>query len=202
MLIIGLTGSLATGKSTVASLFRDRGAKVIDADRIAHQLMKRNGNCYKAIVQKFGKGILTKGSIDRKKLAAVVFADSRKRKTLERIIHPAVTKEIRKSIELFKKRSSKGIVVLDVPLLFESGLDQYVDVIIVVKARRIDQITRAVNHLKITKKEAQRRIAAQMPLNEKIRRADIIIDNNQSKRKTKNEVDEIWLRARRKKINQ
>ncbi len=190
--IIGLTGSLATGKSTVAGIFAALGAKVIDADAIAHELMHPKGACFQSVVKLFGQDILSRGYIDRKKIAEIVFQDIKKLDQLVRIIHPEVRKEILKAIQSFKKGGKKKVVVVDVPLLFESKLHHYVDLSVVVKATQAQQVERAVDRLNITKAQARHRIKAQMPLREKIRLADIIIDNRGNITQIKKQVKRIW----------
>ena len=199
MVVIGLTGSLGTGKSTVAGFFAGLGAVVLDADAIAHQLIGPRGACTGAVVKAFGSAILKGGNIDRRRLAAIVFHDPKKIKRLEGIIHPNVNKEISARLTEFKRDSQVQVVILDVPLLFESRLDRLVDYTVVVKAGRQNQMKRAVGKLRLSRGEALRRIRNQMPLREKIRRADIIIDNEGSLTKTYNQVKEIWQRIHRRK---
>ncbi|MBF0523062.1 MAG: dephospho-CoA kinase [Candidatus Omnitrophica bacterium] len=191
MFVVGLSGSLKTGKSTVAAMFVELGAFVVDADKIAHQEMTPQGSCYRPIVKVFGQKILNEdGMIDRKKLSGIVFKDRAQLNKLMKIIHPAVKKEIRKVVQSL--RGKQGILVLDVPLLFESGLHKEVDVSVVVKAHRQKQITRAVRQLKISKVQAGNRIKAQMPLKAKIRLANFIIDNNGTINQTRKQVVQIW----------
>jgi dephospho-CoA kinase len=192
MVIIGITGSLATGKTTVASLFAENGSRVLNADIIAHRFMRKDEACYKPIIKNFSTAILTRGRIDHKKLAAIVFNDAYALKRLTKITHPLVIRHIRKKIKQFKKNKRNKAVVLDVPLLFESGLDAYVDVVIVVTAKKTQQIERIKKRLKISKSEALKRIKAQIPLTSKIRFADIIIDNSGNLNKTKRQVNLIW----------
>ena len=192
MLVIGLTGSLGTGKTTVAAMFADFGAKVLNADRIAHQQITPKGACFKRVVRTLGKNILTAGRIDRRKVAASVFTNSRQLHKLERIIHPAVRKVLRTKIQEFKKGKGKVVVVMDVALLFESKLNVDSDLTVVVKTSRVTQINRAIKQLNITKADAKRRIKAQMPLEKKIRIADMIIDNNGTLTNTKKQVKQIW----------
>jgi len=192
MRVIGLTGSLGTGKTTVAEMFADLGAKVLNADRIAHQQIMPKGPCFKRVVRALGKDILTAGRIDRRKVAVHVFANGRELRKLERIIHPVVRKVLRTKIQKYKKGKEKIIVVMDVPLLFESKLNVDSDLSIVVKTSRVTQIDRATKQLNITKADAKRRIKAQMPLQKKIRLADMIIDNNGTLTKTKKQVKQIW----------
>ncbi len=192
MHVIGLTGSLGSGKSTVASIFKGLGAKVIDADKIAHQLIYPGQPCFLAVVKMFGKDILTSGKIDRAKVASQVFSNPKKRRQLEEIIHPAVRKVILAKIKKHKDGRRTGVLIVDVPLLFEVKLNDCVDCSIVVKANKAIQIVRATKLLGITRAEAQRRIKAQMPLRQKIRLADIIIDNNETLKQTQKQVKQIW----------
>ncbi len=198
MFVIGITGSLGTGKTTVADMFAKLGAKVIDADRIVHQEIRKTGVCFKPIVKAFGQVVLTKGSIDRKKLADIVFKNERKRRQLERIIHPVVKKRFRAKITQYRRQKEKGVVV-DVPLLFESGFDKEVDIAIVVRTNRAKQFARAIQHFNISRAEVIRRIKAQMPLREKIRFADMIIDNNETLMQTRKQVKAIWQRIQQMK---
>ncbi len=199
MLIVGLTGSLGTGKSTVAAMFKRKGARIIDADRIVHQLICPRGRCYAPVVKAFGRRIVCQGRIDRKELASLVFQNERALKILTDIIHPQVSAEIKKKIQEYRHGAFQGIVVVEVPLLFESGLDRYVDIAMVVTARRRQQIARASRQLKISQEEAARRLRAQMLLKDKIRLADIIIDNSGTKRQTQKQADRIWPRLLQKR---
>lgn len=192
MLVIGLTGNFGTGKTTVASLFAELGAKVIDTDKMAHRLMREDRACTKKIIKEFGKSILTLGHIDRKKLGDIVFVDSRRLKKLERIIHPKIIKEIKDKIAIYGKKRKGKVLVIDVPLLFESGLDKHVDVIIAVKADLEKQIQRTMKCLSLTRQEISNRIHAQMPMKEKLLLSDIIIDNRGTIQRTKSQVKKIW----------
>ena len=199
MLTVGLTGGFGTGKTTVARLFSSLGAKVIDADKLNHQLMKRNEDSFKPIVKSFGQEILTDGDIDRKKLGAVVFNNSNRLKKLCRIVHPAIISEIKNGISHYKKDKSNQMIIIDAPLLIETGLDRLVDILIVVKASRKKQIKRVIRRMKIKRSEVLKRLKAQMPLKDKVRLADITIDNNGSLTKTKKEVRRIWQKLSKKK---
>ena len=170
-------------------MFARLGARVIDADGIVHKEMRRGGRCYAPVIRTFGKQVAGGSGIDRKKLAAVVFSDRRKLKLLERIVHPKVRLGIQEEL---KKYRGGEIAVIEVPLLFEAGFNRYVDTTIVVTASRRSQIERSRRSLKITRTEALRRIKAQMPLRDKIRRADIIIDNSTTKQQTHKQVKAIW----------
>jgi len=192
MRVIGVTGGLGSGKTTVAGMFKDLGAKILDADKIARRQLLPKGKCFKAVIKVFGKNIVTSGKIDRKRVADRVFKDLKKLRQLEQIIHPEVRKEIIKKIQNYKVRKRKTVIVLDVPLLFESKFHRHVDISIVVKASKAVQVARATKLLGMTKAEAQRRIKAQMPLRKKIRLADMIIDNQGSLIQTKKQVKLIW----------
>ena len=192
MRVIGLTGSLGTGKSTVAGMFADLGAKVLSADKIAHQQITPKGACYKKVIRAFGKDILTAGRIDRRKVAARVFQNRGQLRTLEKIIHPVVRKVLRAKIQQYKKRKGRVVVVIDVPLLFESKLNRDVDFSIAVKTNRTIQMARIIKKLGMTKADAECRIKAQMPLYQKIRLADMTIDNNGTLTNTKTQVKRIW----------
>lgn len=192
MCVIGLTGSLGAGKSTVAAMFAELGAKVLDADKIAHRQICPGGPCFRPVVEAFGKDILTAGKIDRKKVARRVFRDPRQLRKLERIVHPAVRRAIVAEVKRYKQRKRKMVVVIDVPLLFESGLHRHVDIAVVVKTGRAVQMARAVKLLGITKAEAARRLRRQMPLRQKIRLADMTIDNNGTFKQTQQQVKQIW----------
>ena len=200
MLVVGLTGSLSTGKSTVAALLKQKGARVLDADRMAHDVMTRRP-CLRKIVSVFGTEVLHKGKVDRRKIAAVVFNDQRKLNRLVKIIHPFVIKEMTKKVKACQRMKISSVVVLDVPLLFESGLHRLADVTVVVSAPQKQQIQRAMRRLKISKTEALARIKSQMPLHKKIQQADIIVDNSQNLNKTKKQVNDIWQKLWQKTKN-
>ena len=199
MVILGVTGSLSTGKTSVALFFKELGAKVLDADKIAHEQMKKGGACYEQVIKKFGKNILDGDKINRKKLADIVFNDKKKLDKLATIIHPVVKFAIGEEVRRYSNRKKEYLVVIDVPLLFESNLHRYVDWIIVVKAKQQQQIERAVEKFKISRQQAASRIKMQMPLREKIRLADIIIDNSGSLIETKKQVKETWQKIFLKK---
>ncbi len=192
MLSVGITGSFGTGKSTVAWMFARQGAKVLDADEIVHELMAPRGKCFKAVLRQFGPGILQHGRIDRKKLAGLVFADPDKLKKLENIIHPAVKREIQQRLKELAKHTENRIVAVEVPLLLEAGWTHLVDCVIVVTANRSAQLKRIQSRQRMVKEEIFRRIQSQMPLKEKIKMADFVVDNSRDLRKTKNQVKNIW----------
>lgn len=190
MKIIGLTGSFGTGKTFVASIFRSLGAKVIDADRIAHGVIRKGKPEYNRIVKSFGKEILNeKKEIDRAKLGAVVFSNAALLRELNRIVHPSVIKEIRRSIRTAGK---KDIVVIDAPLLIEASLDKFIDKLIVVKCQKRRQIERCREKFCLQKKEILRRIESQIPLKKKMKMADLVIDNSLTRSRTREQARKAW----------
>ncbi|MDP2939319.1 MAG: dephospho-CoA kinase [Candidatus Omnitrophota bacterium] len=194
MLIVGITGSFGTGKTTVAKFFKQFGAKLIDADKIAHQLLKTNSTIYKNIIQNFGKRILKDGSlnIERRKLAKVVFKHRTLLNKLNKIIHPAVIREIKKEIRRIKSYFPHKIIAIEAPLLIEAGLLNLVDKLVVVTAHKNIQISRIKKIKNLSKGEIELIIKAQLPLKEKLKSADYVVDNNGSLEYTKKQVREIW----------
>jgi dephospho-CoA kinase len=190
-IILGVTGSFGSGKSTVAGIFRSFGAKVIDADILAHQCLTKGRDTYRRIVKLFGKGILQEGgAIDRRKLAAIVFANTVALKKLNSIIHPKVIRQIKREI----RRAVKGIIVLDVPLLVESGLVSLADKTIVVKMDPAVQLRRLRQKTSLLDNEILMRIKCQSPLRKKMRFADFIIDNSGTIGELKKKVQAIRRR--------
>ncbi|MFH1678160.1 MAG: dephospho-CoA kinase [Candidatus Omnitrophota bacterium] len=194
-MIVGITGNFGAGKTTVANMFRDLGAKLIDADKIAHRLMRNQEEAYKQIIVSFGKEVLSGGRhcIDRKKLAAVVFKDAKALKRLNRIMHPGILSIIKNKI---KEASDNKFLVIEAALLIESGLLSWVDKLIVVKSDPKIQMKRLGKN-GLTLKEIKQRLRVQMPQGEKIRHADFVIDNSGVREKTKKQVIEIWNKIRR-----
>lgn len=177
-MIIGLTGGIASGKSTVSKMIKELEIPVIDADIIAREVVEIGETAYAKIVDYFGRGILNEtGSLDRKKLGEIVFNNDEKRLVLNKIVHPAVRNRINEKIEQQKKTGNKTIV-LDIPLLFESKLTYLVDKIIVVFVDQEIQKQRLKLRDQFSEEEALARIASQMPLKEKLALADEVIDNH------------------------
>ncbi len=189
-IVIGLTGSFGTGKSTVAKIFQSLGAKVIDADEISHQLIRPGKSLHKRIFQEFGREVFSSdGSVDRKKLGELVFANPRTRMQLEKLMHPEIIKEIKKQIRICRKR----IVVLDAPLLIEAGLTSLADKLVVVVTSELTQKQRSLRRdSSLTSTQIKNRLDAQIPLIKKLPMADFIIDNDKQLSKTKQEVRRIW----------
>jgi len=187
-IILGVTGGFGTGKTTVVNYFKKFGAKIIDADKIAHRLIRPNSKVYRKIVGIFGGGILKKNkSIDREKLSGIIFNDKDLLKKLNRSVHPEVIRVIQREI----KQLAGKMIVLDVPLLFEAGLERLVDKTVVVKVSKAKQLARLAGKALFSKENILRRIKAQLPLSDKIRRADFVIDNNGTFEKTKEQVERL-----------
>lgn len=190
VLTIGLTGGIASGKSTVAAMFRDLHIPVIDADEIAHRVTAIDGEAYQLIVETFGSDILdSNGAIDRRRLGAIVFHDEQKRKQLNAIVHPLVRQHMLKQKEQYARKGEKA-VVLDIPLLFESNLEHLVDRILVVYVDEQIQLRRLCERNGFSFEEAWARIKSQMPLEQKRKKADAVIDNNGTIEQTKRQLYE------------
>ncbi|ADI25810.1 dephospho-CoA kinase [Geobacillus sp. C56-T3] len=187
-LTIGLTGGIASGKSTVSAMMRELGLPVIDADEAARAVVRPGEDAYRQIVAAFGPGILqTNGEIDRAKLGAIVFNNEEERKKLNAIVHPAVRQKMLAEKEALVRSGAKT-VVLDIPLLFESGLTSWVDKVLVVYVDDDIQLRRLMERNGFTEEEARARIRAQWPLAEKMKRADAVINNNGTREETRRQL--------------
>ncbi|KQC46774.1 dephospho-CoA kinase [Geobacillus sp. Sah69] len=185
---IGLTGGIASGKSTVSAMMRELGLPVIDADEAARAVVRPGEESYRQIVAAFGPGILrADGEIDRATLGAIVFNDEQQRKVLNAIVHPAVRKKMLAEKEAHIRSGAKT-VVLDIPLLFESGLTHWVDKVLVVYVDDDVQLRRLMARNGFTEEEALARIRSQWPMAEKVKRADAVIDNNGTIEETRRQL--------------
>jgi dephospho-CoA kinase len=195
MLIVGLTGGFCTGKSTVAEMFKNLGARIIDLDDLSHKAIRPKSSSYRKILRHFGRAILhPDGKIDRKKLAGIAFEDTDRLRLLCEIVHPEVIKGMKRQIRFFKKKEKGHLacVVVEAPLLFEAGLDKMMNKTVVVKIPRAVQFKRARASRGLKTREISKRIKAQMPLRTKIRLADFVIDNSGSTTHTEEQVKKIW----------
>lgn len=194
MKVIGVTGGLGTGKSTVARMFGDLGAVVLNADEIVHGLMEPGTGVYRKIRARFGEGVLAPGGrIDRRKLGKRVFSGHRGLLDgLTRIVHPAVRKRIRVCLRQIRRTRPKAVVVLDIPLLIESGSAYRTDALVVVRASSAAAARRLKARSGWSEAEVKRRSAFQMPLREKERKADFVVNNAGSKSATRRQVVGIW----------
>ncbi len=177
MILIGLTGGVATGKSTVAQMFKQCGAVVIDADALAREVVQPDKPAWRDVVRTFSKKVLNPDrTINRQALGSIVFRYPAKRRRLERIIHPRVAREQQRLTREAARKDPTAVVLYDVPLLFEAGIDKRVQKIIVVTADQQTQIARLKKRNGLSRAEALRRIRSQMPLAKKAQMADLVID--------------------------
>ena len=196
-MIVGLTGGIATGKSTISEMFRNENIPVIDADTIAREVVNKNEPAYLKIIQEFGPQILlVTGDINRKKLAQIIFNDEKKRDKLNTIVHPEVKKRIVNEIKLHETMGSQ-LVVLDVPLLYESNFQEMCDFVVVVFTDESTQLQRLMKRDNLSLEEAKKRIASQMSLRDKIELADFKIDNSLSILETKTQFTMLMKKLNR-----
>ncbi len=194
-MVVGITGGPATGKSLVAGEFRRLGAVVIDADIIAREVLTPGRPEFTATVQTFGKSIVMgDGTIDRKALGRIVFSDYDRLAELTAITHPAIIKNIKERIAEFRAAGQAGVLALDAPLLFESGLESDVDKIIVVFTDEDVQVKRLMKRDGLDEARALQRIRSQMPLDEKKSHAHYLIDNNGAPEDTLRDVRIVYER--------
>ncbi len=193
MLSVGLTGGIATGKSLVAGLFVKRGAFLIDADSVAREVVIPGSPGLALLVDQFGPCILdTTGALDREKLGSVVFADPEKRNILEAILHPLILETIFSTIDGLRKKGHAGIVISDIPLLFECGIQKQYDATVLVYADPATQQQRLVARNGLGSAAALQRLSAQMSIAEKRQHADFIIENTGSLRELEIRVSAVW----------
>ena len=192
-LVLGVTGNIASGKSTVAKELARRGAAVLDADQLAREVVESGSSVLKRLVKLFGTEILQQdGNLDRDRLGQMVFADVKVRAMLNQIMHPEIAK---KSVERLQKLQSNPdlpLIVYEAPLLFEVGAESRVDKVLVVKIDPEVQLKRLMTRDRLSEERAQQRVAAQMPQQQKLERADFIIDNSGSVAKTLEQIDALW----------
>ncbi len=190
-MIIGLTGSIASGKSTVAKMFADLNIPIVDADKVARVVVEPGRETLQQIAAQFGDDvILEDGHMDRKKVGDMIFHDPTKRKQLNEIIHPAIRKEMLQQRDEYLSDGHPH-VVMDIPLLFESGLQSYVENILVVSVSEKNQLKRLMARNDLTEQEARARISSQLPISVKEKGADAVIYNNDSVASTKEQLHYI-----------
>ncbi|MFH1837765.1 MAG: dephospho-CoA kinase [Candidatus Omnitrophota bacterium] len=194
--IIGITGGVAAGKTTVADMFVKKGARLVDADSIAHMLINEDG-MKKRIAEEFGDELIKDGKVDRLALRKKVFSDKKKIEILSGILHPLIIARIKNEAE---REKESGTVVIDAPLLVECGLNNYVDKVIVVKAKRATRIKRALTR-GLTEDEVLGIMESQLPQKEKERVADYIIDNDNDLETIRKGVEEIWQKVQEAEKN-
>jgi dephospho-CoA kinase (EC 2.7.1.24) len=195
MEVIGLTGGIASGKSTVSSILRNLGAFIIDADIVSREIMIKGTKRYNILVNEFGKEILRKdGEIDRKKLGNLVFADKQKLNRLNEITHPEIIRRIKEIIEEERKNGKEKAIVLDAALLIEMRLFNMVDEVWLVVVDKKTQIRRLMKRDNLNYNDALNRIKSQMSIEDKMKYADFIINNCKDFNAIKKQVELLWGR--------
>lgn len=198
MLRVGLTGSIAVGKSFVTSVFAELGCRVLDADQTAREVVMPGAAGLKAIVEHFGKEVLASdGTLDRARMASIVFADEEKRLRLNHILHPFIIARQDEILRGWEREDPNGIAIVDAALMIESGGYKRFDKLIVVHCRPEVQLERLMLRDRLTLAEAQRRIASQMPQEEKQRYADYLIDTSDGFEPTRERTAEVYRELRK-----
>ncbi len=198
MLIVGLTGGVASGKSTVSEVLKEEGAYLIDADRIARELVQPHTPAWHELRRAFGEEILQPdGSVNRKKLSSLVFSNPEKRAVLNRVLHPRIREETRRRVEEIGRKDPGAIVVIDAALLVETGSYREVDRLIVVRSSEARQIERLEKRDGMSREEAERVVAAQLPLEAKVKVADIVFSNDETIEETRRKARELFQELRR-----
>jgi dephospho-CoA kinase len=187
-MIIGLTGGIASGKSTVSNILKELGAKVIDADLISREVMQKGSGVWHTVVESFGTEIIDDGDINRKKLGSIVFSDKSKLNLLNSITHPAIIYEIEKRILQLQNQNENPLIVIDAAILIEMGLNRLADEIWVVDVDKQTQVDRIMQRDNVKLQEALNRIDAQMPANQRLKYADYVINNNRQIHQVKNDL--------------
>ena len=191
-LLVGLTGGIATGKSTVSALLRALGCVVIDADQLAREVVEPGQPALEAIRREFGPEVIRPdGTLDRPRLGAIVFADGARRRRLEEITHPAIRRRFFDHLERLAAEGYRGIVVFDAPVMIESGSHRMMDRLVVVVADEETQIARLMARDGLSREEALRRVQSQMPVADKARLADYVIDNSGDRAATEAQVRRV-----------
>ncbi len=192
MRFVGLTGGIGSGKSTVAAMLRDRGAVILDADDFARQAVRPGADALRRVVDRFGKDVLTSdGSLDRPKLASIVFSDPEALGDLEAIVHPEVHRLIAEGVR--ENLETDNVVVLVNPLLIEMGTHRDCDLVVVVSVDPETQVARAAAR-GLSEDDVRARIAAQMPLEQRAAQADVLLDNEGSLEELAAQVERLWER--------
>ena len=191
-LLAGLTGGIATGKSTVSEMFRRLGAVIIDADVLAREVVAPGEPALAEIVQEFGDVLMPDGTLDRKKVAAIVFADAERRKRLEAITHPAIRARFLARLQALMEEGFDGIVFFDAPVMIESGNYKNMESLVVVVTDEATQLQRLMARDGIDEATARRRITSQMPVAEKARLAHHVIDNLGDRASTEAQVRRVY----------
>jgi len=200
MFIIGLTGGIGTGKSTVAGILKEFGAAVVDADRVGHEIYHSHSIVWKEIVSRFGQQILQpSGEIDRKKLGAIVFSDSNARATLNRIVHPRIYERIEQKIEELAEHKIQ-VTVIEAAILIEARWDSVTDEVWVVESPITAVLTRLRENRGLSEEEATIRTSVQISDGERRRRADGVIDNSGDINMLRKNIESLWKKKRKERF--
>ena len=195
MKVIGLTGGIGAGKSTVSSYLKEKGYLILDADAIAHEITAKGSPVLKQIADAFGQGmIMPDGNLDRKRLAAVVFSDTEKKLLLEELTTKKVVKIIGENVDELRKNNEYDIIFVDAPLLFEAGVDAMTDLVWMVTADDDVRIARVMARDQANREDVVRRIANQMDNDEKIRRSQEVIDNSKGKDELYQQIESLLMK--------
>jgi dephospho-CoA kinase len=195
--IIGLTGGIASGKSTVSAIMKNAGAVIIDADRIARDVVKKGTPVYHKIVKAFGNKILLPGGeINRSVLGDIIFNDPRKKQLLNRMVHPQVKKETDRQLKQIEKTNPNSLVILDIPLLIEAEMHKDLAEVIVVYAPEHNQVRRLMERDGLAEADALARVRSQIPIEKKKDLATIVIDNSATMENTRRQTLEIFQRLK------
>ena len=193
MLKVGLTGGIASGKSTVSKIFASFGAKVLDADEVAREVLLPGQPAWTRLRQVFGEEFFhPDGTVKRKQLRKLVFADPEKRSQLNAIVHPEVMREINRRSEVLSSSAQNGVLLVDVPLLLEVGVANRFDKVVVVYVSESVQINRLQQRDGISEEEAKQALKVQMALSQKVKQADYLIDNSGTLEETLAQVEKVW----------
>ncbi|MNC28733.1 Dephospho-CoA kinase [compost metagenome] len=194
-MIMGLTGGIASGKSTVSAMFVDKGARLVDADVIAREVMLPGSPVLAAAVQQFGEDILLPdGTLNRVRLGEIVFNAPEARQKLNDLTHPAIRREIKNRMYALEQEDPRRLILVDIPLLYESELDNLFQEITVVYVPRELQLVRLMERNRLTPEQAEGRLQAQMDIELKRSRANYVIDNSRDLAHAKQQVDVLWDR--------
>ena len=202
MIIAGLTGGIASGKSTVSRFLSEAGARIIDADKIAREVVSQGSPGYDAILSFFGRTVLLPdGEIDRKRLGEIIFNDPEKKACLDSIVHPQVFERTAEMICQISAQTPDAVVIMDTPLLLEAGMERDLAEVIVVYVPEILQLERLMKRDGIDKQAAMARIRSQMPIEEKRKRATVVIDNSGTMSDSRRQALAVFTRLKQKSKN-
>jgi len=190
---LGLTGGIASGKSAVAAMFVELGARLIDTDVIAREAVAKGSPGLKSVVEAFGQEVLdSDGELDRRRLREQIFSDQKAREKLNAIVHPAVAKQVQAEFERISQEDPGAVALVDVPLLYETDTDKRYDAIVVVYAPPQVQMQRLMERDGVSREAAEQSLKAQMPLEEKRKKAQFVVDNSGTLQETRNQVKAVW----------